>query len=200
MGEQRVPSSLGDKLRGVLIRPGRMMAAPAPSLGEAALAVVALIVTAGTRAALEVAYTAGVGDAGLAIAGAAIGITMAWVSLTALLHLIALALGGRGGYRILLALMGYAAIPMVVTALVSMAIYIISPLLLPNLGGAGWRPLHTSIGWLGMAWGWPGLLTYYALRHGERLSSSKAGGTVVVVFVLLVLGWFLPVLVPGLFG
>ena len=125
---------------------------------------------------------------------------MAWVSLTALLHLIARGLSGTGSYRNLLALMGYAAMPMIMTTLVSMVIYIISPVLLPNLGGAGWGPLHTLIGWIGMAWGWPGLLSYYALRHGERLSSGKAGGTVVVVYVLLLLGWFLPVLVPGLFG
>lgn len=200
MGEQRVPSSLGDKLRGLLIQPNQTMATLAPNLGEGVLVVVGLIVTAGIRAALEVAYTAGVGNAGLAIAGAAIGITMAWVGLTALLHLIARALGGAGSYRILLALMGYTAMPMILTALVSMVIYIISPVLLPNLGGAGWGPLHTLIGWIGMAWGWPGLLSYYALRHGERLSSGKAGGTVVLVYVLLLLGWFLPVLVPDLFG
>jgi len=200
MGEQRVPSSLGDRLRRMLIQPNQTMATLAPNLGEGVLVVVGLIVTAGIRAALEVAYTAGVGNAGLAIAGAAISITMAWVGLTALLHLIARALGGAGSYRILLALMGYAAIPMIVTALVSMVIYIISPVLLPNLGGAGWGPLHTLIGWTGMAWGWPGLLSYYALRHGERLSSGKAGGTVVLAYVLLLLGWFLPVLVPDLFG
>src|SRR3989337_1751429 len=122
MGEQAVPRSLGDKLRGLLIRPDRTMATVAPNLGEGALVVVALIVTAGGRAALEVAYTAGVGDAGLAIAGAAIGITMAWVSLTALLHLVARGLGGGGSYRILLALMGYASTPMILTALVSVAI------------------------------------------------------------------------------
>ena len=96
--------------------------------------------------------------------------------------------------------MGYAAIPMILTTLVSIVIYIISPVLLPNLGGAGWGPFHTLIGWIGMAWGWPGLLSYYALRHSERLSVGRAGGIVVVVYILVLLGWFLPVLVPGLFG
>ena len=199
MGEQAVPRSLGDKLRGLLIRPDRTTATLAPNLGEGTLVVMALIVTAGVRAALEVAYTAGVGDAGLAIAGAAIGITMAWLSLTAALHLIGRALGGRGSYRTLLALMGYAATPMTLTALVSTAIYIVSPMLLPNLGGAGWGSVHTLIGWVGMTWGWPGLLSYYALRHGQRLSRGKAGGTVGAVYILLLLGWFLPMLVPGLF-
>jgi len=197
--EQRVPTVLRDKLRGMLIQPNQTMATVAPNLSEGALIVVGLIVTAGIRVALEVAYTAGAGNAGLATAGAAIGIILAWVSLTLLLHLIARALGGTGNYRNLLALMGYAAIPMILTALVSMVIYIISPVLLPNLGGARWGPLHTLIGWIGMTWGWPGLLSYYAIRHGERLSGSKAGGIVVVVYVLLLLGWFLPVLLPGLF-
>ena len=197
--EQRVPTVLRDKLRGMLIQPNQTMATVAPNLSEGALIVVGLIVTAGIRVALEVAYTAGAGNAGLATAGAAVGIILAWVSLTLLIHLIARALGGTGNYRNLLALMGYAAIPMILTALVSMVIYIISPVLLPNLGGARWGPLHTLIGWIGMTWGWPGLLSYYAIRHGERLSGSKAGGIVVVVYVLLLLGWFLPVLLPGLF-
>src|SRR3972149_2121302 len=109
--EQRVPTVLRDKLRGMLIQPNQTMATVAPNLSEGALIVVGLIVTAGIRVALEVAYTAGAGNAGLATAGAAIGIILAWVSLTLLLHLIARALGGTGSYRNLLALMGCAAVP-----------------------------------------------------------------------------------------
>ena len=227
--EQRVPTSLRDELRGMLIQPNQTMATVAPNLSKGALIVVGLIVTAGIRATLEVAYTAGgniVGvrkrimprilpgkprrrrgvnylrTLGFAIGGAVgalIGIVMAWASLTALLHLIARALGGTGKYRNLLALMGYAATPMILTTLVSIVTYIISPVLLPNLGGAVWGPLHTLIGWIGMAWGWPGLLSYHALRHSQRLSVGKAGGIVAVVHILMLLGWFLPVLVPGLF-
>lgn len=199
MGEAQVPTPLGYKLRSILTQPNETMATVAPNLGQGALVVVGLIVTAGIRAALEVTYTTGVSIAGLAIAGSTVGITLAWVSLAALLHLGARALGGTGSYRNLLALMGYAATPMILTTLVSMVLYIISPVLLPNLGGARWSPLHILIGWIGMTWGWPGLLSYYALRHGERLPGRKAGGIVVVVYVLLLLGWFLPVLVPGLF-
>lgn len=198
--EQQIPTALRDKLRGMLIQPNQTMATVAPNLMEGALIVAGLIVTAGIRVALEVAYTAGGSNVGFAIGGALIGIVMAWVSLTLLLHLIARALGGTGNYRNLLALMGYAVISMILTTLVSIVIYIISPVLLPNLGGAGWGSLHTLIGWIGMAWGWPGLLSYYALRHSERLSASRAGGIVVVVYILVLLGWFLPVLVPGLFG
>ena len=198
--EQQVPTTLRDELRGMLIQPGQTMATVAPNLGKGALIVAGLIMTAGIRAALEVAYTAAGITVGFAIGGAVIGIVIAWVSLTLLLHLIARALGGAGNYRDLLALMGYAAIPMILTTLASIVIYFISPVLLPNLGGAGWGPLHTLIGWIGMAWGWPGLLSYYALRHGQRLSAGKAGGIVVAVHILMLLGWFLPVLVPGLFG
>ena len=198
--EQQIPTALRDKLRGMLIQPNQTMATVAPNLMEGALIVAGLIVTAGIRVALEVAYTAGGSIVGFAIGGALIGIVMAWVSLTFLLHLIARALGGTGNYRNLLALMGYAAIPMILTTLVSIVVYIISPVLLPNLGGARWGSLHTLIGWIGMAWGWPGLLSYCALRYSERLSAGRAGGIVVVVYILVLLGWFLPVLVPGLFG
>ena len=197
--EQRVPNALRDELHGMLIQPDQTMATVAPNLSKGALVVVGLIVTAGIRVALEVAYTAAGITVGFAIGGAVIGIVIAWVSLTLLLHLIARALGGTGNYRNLLALMGYAAVPMILTTLVSIVIYVISPVLLPNLGGAGWSPLHTLIGWIGMAWGWPGLLSYYALRHSERLSAGRAGGIVVAVYILVLLGWFLPVLVPGLF-
>ena len=198
--EQQVPTTLRDELRGMLIQPDQTMATVAPNLSKGALVVVGLIVTAGIRVALEVAYTAAGITVGFAIGGAVIGIVIAWVSLTLFLHLIARALGGTGNYRNLLALMGYAAVPMILTTLVSIVIYVISPVLLPNLGGAGWSPLHTLIGWIGMAWGWPGLLSYYALRHSERLSAGRAGGIVVAVYILVLLGWFLPVLVPGLFG
>src|SRR3970040_72344 len=206
--EQRVPTSLRDELRGLLIQPNQTMATVAPNLGEGALIVVGLIVTAGIRATLEVAYTAGgniVGvrkrimprilpgkprrrrgvnylrTLGFAIGGAVgalIGIVMAWASLTALLHLIARALGGTGKYRNLLALMGYAATPMILTTLVSIVTYIISPVLLPNLGGARWGPLHTLIGWIGMAWGWPGLLRYHVLMDSLRACLREAGGLV----------------------
>jgi len=155
MGKQRVPTPLADKLRGMLIQPNQTMAALAPNLGEGVLVVAVLIVTAGIRAMLEVAYTEGGSIAGFAIARAAIGIIMAWVSLTALLHLIGRALGGTGTYRNLLALMGYAATPMILTAVVSVVIYVISPVLFPHLGGAGWGSLHALIGWIGMASGCP---------------------------------------------
>jgi hypothetical protein len=97
-------------------------------------------------------------------------------------------------------LMGLAATPMILTSLVSSAIYIISPVVWPELGGADWAPLHTLIGWAGMTWGWPGLLSYYALRHGEGLSPGRAGGIVAAVYLLTLVGWFLLVLVPGWFG
>ncbi|MBI5840972.1 MAG: YIP1 family protein [Chloroflexi bacterium] len=198
--EQRVPTALRDRLRGMLIQPNQTMATVAPNLTEGALIVVGLIVIAGIRVALEVAYAAKGNTVGFAIGGAGIGISMAWVSLTLLLRLIARALGGTGNYRNLLALMGYASIPMILTTWVSIVIFIVSPVLLPNLGGTGWSPLHTLIGWIGMAWGWPGVLSYYALRHSQRLSAGRAGSIVAVVHILMLLGWFLPVLVPGWFG
>ena len=85
--KQRVPTALRDRLRGMLIQPNQTMATVAPNLTEGALIVVGLIVTAGIRAALEVAYTARGNTVGFAIGGALIGIVMAWVSLALLLAL-----------------------------------------------------------------------------------------------------------------
>ena len=199
MERSQDPIPLRNKVGGLLSRPSRMMAAITPNLGKGALTVVLLIVTAGTRAGLQCAYTTASARCWLAIPGAAIGIIPAWVGMTAVFHFIARALGGTGSYRNLLALMGYAATPMILTSLVSVAIYIISPLLLPKLGGAQWGSLHTLIGWIGMSLGWPGLLSFYALRHGEGLSSGKAGGIVATASGVMLVGWSLPVLVRSWF-
>jgi hypothetical protein len=183
----------------VLIHPNRAMAA-APRLRDGGLVVALLILAVGAEATLKVWPIKGWTSAPYALAGAALGILAAWLGLTLLLHLVARILGGAGSYRALLALMGLAATPMILTSLVSSALYIVLPGLWPELGGAGWEPLHTLIGWAGMTWGWPGLLSYYALRHGEGLSPRRAGGTVVAVYLLTLVGWFLLVLVPGWFG
>lgn len=192
MEEQHIPIPLGHKIRGMLIHPSQTMATASPILGEGVLVVVWLVMTAGLKAALEIAYTTGLGPAWLAFPGATLGIISAWAGMTALFHLIARLLGGKGSYLNLLALMGYAATPMILTTSISIIIYIISPVLLPDLGGAKWSSLHTLIGWIGMTWGWPGLLSYYALRHGEKISACKAGATIVGAYTLMLLGCSCP--------
>lgn len=183
----------------ILTHPNRAMAA-APRLRDGGLVVAALILVTGAGATLKVWPVRGWTIAPYALAGAALGIVSAWLGLTLLFHLLARVLGGTGSYRALLARMGLAATPMILTSLISSAVYIISPGLWPELGGANWEPLHTLIGWIGMTWSWPGLLTYYALRHGEGLSAGRAGGLVAAVYLVMLVGWFLPILVPGWFG
>src|SRR3990172_8703968 len=94
--EQRVPNALRDKLRGMLIQPNQTMATVAPNLSEGTLIVVGLIVIAGVRVALEVAYTAAGNTVGFAIGGAVIGIGMALGRPTALLPPFPRPPGGAG--------------------------------------------------------------------------------------------------------
>jgi hypothetical protein len=110
-----------------------------------------------------------------------------------ILHLAAHVLGGAGSYGALLARMGLVATSMILTSLVSSALYVILPVWWPG----NWEPLHTLIGWIGMTGGWPGLLSYYALRHGAGLSPGRAGGLVAAVYLFTLVGWFLPACVPG---
>lgn len=197
--DKRFPHRLVHSLHGLLTQPSHTLAILTPRLGESFLIVGVLILTAALRGVVEVINTEGADRVWWAILGTAFGIVLAWVSLTALFHLIARALGGTGSYANLLALMGYAATPMSLTSLVSLAIYLVSPVLLPNLGGARWGLLHNLIGWIGMTWGWPGVLSYYAIRQCERLSALKAMSIVAVIYILTVVGWFLPVFAPELF-
>lgn len=73
--EQQVPTALRDKLRGMLIQPDQTMATVAPNLSEGTLIIVGLIVTAGIRVTLEVAYTAGGSIVGFTIGGAVLALS-----------------------------------------------------------------------------------------------------------------------------
>ena len=196
------------KFLDLVMRPNRTMAmlATAPRLDESGRVVCALMVVSFFVAVFEALVrfaevgllVAGVDAQGNFImvpgitefhpewlwlpVGVPSGICAAWLVLTALLHLIARTLGGRGRYRDLLALMGYASAPMVLTALVSIVLYIVNSFI---------SQAPTPTWWFGLSWGWLGLLSYYALRHGEQLSSGKAAGVVVLTYILLPLGWLL---------
>ena len=120
-----------------------------------------------------------------------LGIPIGWVSFSALFHTIARLLGGSGTYRTLLGLLGYTATPMVVTNTVLLVVCAVHGLF-PNLLGLDMTEGLVLLGWcVAVVWG-PGVLSYYALRHGEALSAPKAGVIVATPWaLLLVLGGYL---------
>jgi len=116
-----------------------------------------------------------------------VGIPTGWLVFTGLLHGLARLLGGSASYHTMLTLLGYAATPMLVITAASLAIRTV---LLPFPGLVGDTIIYLDtlffLLWCaGMVWGCPGVLSYYALRHGEGLSCAKASGIIALAWVLL---------------
>lgn len=200
MGSDRNYQSYIQKVLGILTQPNATLASIEPKQGESMITVIILYVTVLLKGILELNYLGEKNRIGWLILGTAFGLIAAWFGLALVYHFVARIFGGAGKYGNTLLLMGYIVVPMIITSFLSLVIYIISPMLKPEWGGSGWDVIHTVIGWGGMLWSWPGILCYYVLRYGERLSSRSAGIIVGIVILVTISGWFLPLIVPGLFG
>jgi hypothetical protein len=123
-----------------------------------------------------------------AIALTLVGIPMRWALVTGLLHGLAKALGGSGSYRSMLGLIAYASTPTIITTTASIMIRILA-FAFAGLGGAK-ETADVELWFLplwcvGMAWGSPGVLSHYSVRHGEGLSRGRALVVTVLAAVLL---------------
>lgn len=188
------------KVLGILTRPNLTLATMRLKQSESIIIVVVLYVLVLLKGLVELIHIQEQNRIGWLIIGSAFGLMLAWFSLTTLFHFIAKIFGGEGRFRNTLLLMGYIATPMVITSFISLVIYIVSLSLNPEWGGAEWDVAQTVIGWVGMIWGWPGILCYYVLRYGENLPSRRAGIVVGAIMLVTIVGWFVPVIFPGLFG
>jgi len=200
MARERNPQNYLRKVIGILTQPNTTLALIEVKQGESILTVIILCLTVLLKGILELNYLGEKNRIGWLIVGTAFGLVAAWVGLTLLYHFVARFLGGSGKFGYTFLLMGYIVAPMIITSFLSLVIYTISPVIKPEWGGTKWTVIHTVIGWLGMIWSWPGILCYYVLRYGECLSSHIAGIIVGMVLLITISGWFLPVIIPGLFG
>lgn len=200
MGSDRNSQSYFQKVLGILTQPNTTLASIEIKRGESIVTVIILYITVLLKGILELNYLGERNRINWLIIGTAFGLGAAWFGLTFLYHFGARIFGGSGKYVNTLLLMGYIVVPMIITSFLSLAIYIISPMLKPEWGGSEWAVTHTVIGWAGMIWSWPGMLCYYVLRYGERLSRCRASIIVGAVLLVTISGWFLPVILPGLFG
>jgi hypothetical protein len=188
------------KVLGILTRPKMTLATMQLKQSESIIIVVVLYVLVIIKGLAELIHIQEQNRIGWLIIGSAFGLMLAWFSLTTLFHLIAKIFDGGGSYWNTLLLMGYIATPMVITSFISLVIYIISLFLKPDWGGVEWDVAQTVIEWIGMIWGWPGILCYFVLRYGESLSSRRAGIVVGIIMLVTIFGWFVPVIIPGWFG
>lgn len=97
-----------------------------------------------------------------------------WVLLSFFFHLMADVMGGLGELPNAFAFVGLAAAPMALTASISIIVSIFGRIILDEDPDAIVSKINVFITWLGMAWGWPGVLCYFGLKHAERLGSMKA--------------------------
>ncbi len=197
--EQKNHETVLNRFSNLLLHPNAAFAVLAPRWGESFGIVAALLVSSSVWSALNAAYSAEAASVGGAVLNTVLGTLAGWLGLVALLYVVGRALNGWGRFEDFLLWMGYAALPMVLLNLVSLLIFLISPVLFPEMGGAGWKDFHMMLGVLGLLWGWPGLLSYFALRYGMRLPVKKAALMITVVLLLILLGSLLPVLFPARF-
>jgi len=215
-GEDRQsPGSPVRTLRDLLIHPGRTMAASSRfvDLREGALLVGLLTVASTTLGVLTafdlvpvfrqlyeiVVWSSPAEDEILrdlltaAFWLTLVGIPIRWALVTGVFHSLAKPLGGSASYRTMLGLVGYASTPTLVTTLVSLLIRIVAFAFSGSLDVEATVYLNLvflALWCVGMVWGSPGLLSYYALRHGEGLSRGRALLVTVLGLILLLAAAF----------
>lgn len=105
-----------------------------------------------------------------------------WVFLTLFMHIFADFWGGLGDLPNAASVVGLAAVPMVVTSFLSLIVSGFGHVTLEGNEKSMISLTNVILNWFGMAWGWPGLLCYFGLKHGERLTRIKAAVITVVAF------------------
>ena len=146
MGSHKNHQRYVQKVLGILARPNVTLASIKLKPSESILTILVLYMMVLIKGLLELNYMGERDRMGWLIIGSAFGLVAAWFGLTTLFHFVARILGGSGSYKNTLLLMGYIAVPMIITSFLSLLVYIISPLIMPEWSGMG---LNTHSNWLG---------------------------------------------------
>lgn len=105
-----------------------------------------------------------------------------WVFLTLFMHVVADGWGGLGELPNAAAAVGLAAAPMILTSLLSLMVSGLGHAVIKGEGSSVISMVNMILNWLGMAWGWPGLLCYFGLKHAEQLTRIKAAVITLIAF------------------
>lgn len=109
-------------------------------------------------------------------------IYVTWVFLTLFVHIAADLWGGLGELPNAASVVGFAAAPMVIMSVLSLGVSAAGHAFMEAEGRSMISAVNAGMNWIGMAWGWPGLLCYFGLKHGEAISRLKAGVITAVAF------------------
>lgn len=110
---------------------------------------------------------------------------LTWVLLAMLLHVCAELLGGLGEFPSALGFVGLGTAPLVFTSLISILLTLVSVSFFPEDEDRIFPLLASSLTVVGMAWGSPGVICYFGMKHAEKLHPLKAFAVTFVFFVAL---------------
>jgi hypothetical protein len=155
-----------------------------PNLGHAILIVTAYALIASLNTFLSATLKSdSFGFSLLSFLGSFLTIYLTWAFLTIVLHLSAELWGGLGELPNIIAVVGFAAAPLVLTSMVSLLVTLTGAILLPDDPDLILSKISLGISLVGMAWGWPGIICYFGLKNAERLHELKAIAIVLLAFI-----------------
>ncbi|MEX2117739.1 MAG: Yip1 family protein [Bacteroidota bacterium] len=155
-----------------------------PHIGHAILIVTAYALIASLNTFLSATIKSGsVGFSLLSFFGSFLTVYLTWAFLTIVFHLSAELWGGLGELPNVIAVVGFAAAPLVLTSVASILVTLGGAVLLPDDPDLVLSKISLIISLVGMAWGWPGILCYYGLKNGERIHELKAMTIILLAFV-----------------
>lgn len=110
---------------------------------------------------------------------------LTWFLLAMLLHVCAEVLGGLGEFPGALGYVGLGTAPLIFTSLISIILTLISVFFFPEDEDRIFPLLASGLTVLGMAWGSPGVICYFGMKHAEKLHPLKALVVTVIFFAAL---------------
>jgi len=97
-----------------------------------------------------------------------------WFILAIALHACADLLGGLGEFPSALGFVGLGTAPLIFTSIISIVLTLISVAFFLEDEGRIFPLLASSLTVIGMAWGSPGVICYFGMKHAEKLHPLKA--------------------------
>ena len=108
-----------------------------------------------------------------------------WFILAMLMHVCAELLGGLGEFPGALGFVGLGTAPLIFTSIISIVLTLISVAFFPQDEDRIFPLLASGLTVVGMAWGSPGVICYFGMKHAEKLHPLKAFVVTFVFFAAL---------------
>jgi hypothetical protein len=108
-----------------------------------------------------------------------------WFILAILLHASADLLGGLGEFPSALGFVGLGTAPLIFTSIISIVLTVISVVFFPDEPDRIFPLMASTLTVIGMAWGSPGVICYFGMKHAEKLHPLKAFVITFVFFAAL---------------